>query len=565
MRRMRNDGKKITDHPAYLYAAKVVDHNIRAPEYVRKQCRDFISTALGENPKYCINEKRLRKIDKILKVLKMAKGPSAGKSIYRTLSGYQWLLIVAVLCTVHRDNPRKRRYETAVLEIARKNGKTFVVGLLIMLLFYLEPEYSRFFSVAPDGKLAREIKEALEPIIRKNSDILEPGEFELRRDFIRHKPTRTVYTPLNFSNDRMDGKEPNVFVADEVGALPTPYPVEAMKSGQLLVENRLGFIISTKYPTVDNPFEDEVDNAKNILDGVVEDETVFALLYEPDETKNWMKDDNVLADANPLALEQKSVWDYLIKKRGEAIRRQALRENFLTKHCNIIYQGKGTESYVSVTKLQESKKKIIVWKGKTVYVGMDLAESGDNCAVAVVGLDDDNNLIFDVMTFIPEGRIDEKSEEEHVDYRTFIDEGKCIACGDMTVDYGVIEEYVFGIEEKYGVVIDMIGYDRYNAMSSAQKLEQKYDTVQVRQHSDTLHPAIKFLWEKIMNAEVAYTENKLLEINFQNARCVYDTNLNRYISKKKSNGKIDMVFAILDALYLLLQQVILNDGFVCQT
>ena len=50
---------------------------------------------------------------------------------------------------------------------------------------------------------------------------------------------------------------------------------------------------------------------------------------------------------------------------------------------------------------------------------------------------------------------------------------KCIACGDKTVDYKVIEDFVFSIEEKYDVVVMGIGYDRYNALSSA----QKWDTI----------------------------------------------------------------------------------------
>ena len=68
---------------------------------------------------------------------------------------------------------------------------------------------------------------------------------------ITHKPTETVYTPLNTSKNRMDGREPTVFVADEVGALVNSYPIEAMRSGQLLVVNKLGFLISTKYPLFD--------------------------------------------------------------------------------------------------------------------------------------------------------------------------------------------------------------------------------------------------------------------------------------------------------------------------
>lgn len=552
-------------HPAYEYACNVVDKETRAPKYVLIQCEKFIEVFEDRDEKYCINIKLLNKIYKILKVLKMAKGLKAGKSIYKSLSGYQWLLITAVLCTVHRDDMRKRRYQTALLEICRKNGKTFVVAVLFILLFYLEPSYSRFFSVAPDGALAREIKEALEPLINANLDVFEDGEFKVLRDYILHKPSKTKYTPLNYSTSRMDGKEPTVFIADEVGALPSPYAIEAMRSGQLLINNKLGFIISTKYPTAHNPLEDEVQDAKMILDGLIEDDTLFALLYEPDDPEKWMTDDDVLKDGNPLALELESVWNDLIEKRKKAIRRESLRENFLTKHCNIVYQGQGTESFVPISEVKKCKVESIDWNGKEVYIGVDLSMSNDNCAVAM-SAEDNGEILSEVIAFIPEGRVDEKNEFEKIDYRRFIKAMKCIACGDMTVDYKVIEDFVFSIEEKYGVTIISIGYDRYNAISSAQKWEQQYTTVEIRQHSDTLHPPTKLLYEYILNHAWHYTENILLEINFENAKCTFDTNMNRYVNKKKSNGKVDMVVALINSIYLLQQDVLLYDGdFVVQT
>ena len=131
---------------------------------------------------------------------------------------------------------------------------------------------------------------------------------------------------------------------------------------------------------------------------------------------------------------------------------------------------------------------------------------------------------------------------------------------------------MFDIENKFGVNVVAIGYDRYNALSSAQKWENgdggKYapiNCIQIRQHSDTLHAPTKFLKEKVLNGEVEYMKNNLLEINFQNARCVYDNNMNLYVNKKKSNGKVDMVVSIINATYLLMQDVLFNDGFVVQT
>ena len=65
--------------------------------------------------------------------------------------------------------------------------------------------------------------------------------------------------------------------------------------------------------------------------------------------------------------------------------------------------------------------------------------------------------------------------------------------------------------------------------------------------------------ERILNKKFAYNENKLLEINFTNCVQVEDTNLNKYLHKKKSKGKIDMVMSMINALYLLQQQVVLGE------
>ena len=286
-----------------------------------------------------------------------------------------------------------------------------------------------------------------------------------------------------------------------------------------------------------------------ILDKVQKDETVFSLLYEPDNPKNWETDDLVLKQANPVALEIPEIWEDLLKKRAKAIAMESARENFVTKHCNIIYMGAGTETYIDVADVQKCKVSKLDWSGRVVYLGVDLAMTTDNCAVSMVSVDDDLNVLADVIAFIPEDRIDEKNASEKIDYREFIRALKCIACGDKVVDYAVIEDFILKIEDKYGLQIQAIGYDRYNALSSAQKLEKAgYNMVEIRQHSSVLHAPTKLLKEKILKGQFKYTENKLLEINFQNSRCTYDTNKNQYVNKKKSRGRVDMVVALINAM-----------------
>ncbi len=553
-------------HKSYAYADKVVKNEIPAPKYVIKQCEEFLKICDGKDERYFLDEQKLNQIDDVLKLLVMPRGLKAGNSIYECSCGYQWLLYAAALCVVHRENPNRRRYETVVLEVARKNFKTFTIATIFVLLFLLEPKFSKFYSVAPDGALSREVKTAIEEILKSSPLVYQnkgTPRFKVLRDYIEFIPNENRYTPLNYSNSRMDGKLPNVFLADEVGALPNSYAIEAMRSGQLNILNKLGCIISTKYPTANNPFEDEVNYAKRVLDGTQADDTVFSLLYEPECTENWANDDMILKHANPVALEISEIWDDLLKKRARAISVESARENFLTKHCNIIYQGAGTESFIDIKDLQRCRVNKIDWTGREVYIGVDLSMSNDNTAVAICA-EENGRILADVVCFIPEGRIDEKNKFEKLDYRRFVAAGKCIACGNRTIDYGVVEDFVFSIEEKYGVTVRAIGFDRYNAISSAQKWNQKYNTVEIRQHSDTLHPPTKLLSEKIANGEFEYEKNTLLEINFENARCTYDTNMNRYVTKKKSQGKVDMVVALINAVYLLQQDVIFNDDWVVQ-
>lgn len=546
---------------ALEYAKKAIRKET-TPKYVKLQLKDFIRICEGKDKKYILSEKKLRQIENILKILIMPKGLKAGQTLYEATTGYQWIIYIASLCIVHRADEQKRRYETVLLEICRKNFKTFTVATLFIILFLMEPNFSKFYSLAPDGALSREVREAISETIRSSPLIYEykgNKRFKILRDYILFKPTSTQYIPLAYSTSRMDGRLPNVFCADEVGALPISYPIEAMRSGQLNILNKLGFVISTKYPTADNPFEDEVAYSKKVLDGIEKDETRFSLLYEPDNTKGWETDDLILKQANPAALEIPEIWDDLLKKRAYAIAVESARENFITKHCNIIYSGADSEMFLNVTDVQKCRSAGIDWKGKIVYLGLDLSETNDNTSVSMLSVDDDNNILCKSWAFIPEERIDEKTATEKVNYRELIKSGQVIACGDRVIDYSAVERFILNIEKKYGVIIQAAGFDRWNALSTAQKLEQAgLKMVEVKQHSSVLHPPTKLLKEKILSQEFRYDKNPLLEINFQNARCIYDTNRNLYLAKKKSKGKIDTVFSILDALYVLQQDYYLN-------
>lgn len=555
----------ITNSKAVNYAKWCVGaRNNKVPLYVKKQAKQWLKIVNGKDKEAHIDEDSYNRVCKLLQLM---VHPDLHCPMSEGLEDYAWLFITAVLCTKAKDN--SRYYETAVLEICRKNFKTFNSAVIFILLMLTEPQFSRFFSVAPDLKLSSELKLAVRKII-KSSPALEPS-FKILRSEIRCTRTDSDYIPLAYSNDKMDGKMANAFLADEAGAMDS-YPVEAMRSSQITLMSKLGIIISTQYPNDDNVMIDEIDISKKTLDGLIDNRRRFSLLYEPDDWllngDQWQTNDLVIYQSNPVAVSNPNIFKAIKDMRTMAIFYENKRENYLCKHNNIKYKGLGVEGYVEITKLKECSKAedLNFWQGQNVYVGLDLSQTDDNTSVAMVCVQG-GRLYAKVWGFIPEGKKDYKSKREEVNYDRLIKQGCCFACGDEVIDYGFVESFILSLEEKYGVNIIQVGYDRYNAISTIQKLEAAgIECVEIKQHSSVLHSPTKLLKEKILSKEFSYDANLMLEINFQNARCTEDTNLNKYVNKKKSSGKVDMVVSLINATYLAEQDMLFGtDYFIVQT
>lgn len=569
----------VKESRAYKYCEWALKkNNDMVPHYVKLQCESWKNIVDGKEPSIYVSESTYKKI---MTILHFMIHPDLKKTLDESLEDYAMFFIIAVFCTKMidpDDNVEVRYYKTAVLKIARKNFKTFNAAVIFIILMIMEPRFSRFFSVAPDLKLSKELQIALRKIIKSSpalDDELDPA-FKTLRSEIRCNWSESEYVPLAYSEDKMDGKLPAAFLADEAGAMDS-YPIEAMRSGQVTLINPLGIILSTEYPNDNNVMLDEVDKGKKILDGLRENGRMFSLIYVPDDYlwqgDIWQTDDRCIYQSNPVACTNKRIFNAIVEKRTDAIAYENKRENYLCKHNNIKYKGLGVEGYVEITKVRKCKRKRndAWWKGRRVWLGIDLSMTEDNVCVDMKtyeGTDLDNAVLYTkTMGFIPKGKIVQKSKKEGVDYEALIRNGDCIACGDEVIDYTEVEEYVLTLEERYGVEVVQIGYDKWNALSSVQKFEKAgYECVEIKQHSSVLHMPTKWLKECILSERFFYDENLMLEINFQNARCTEDTNRNKYVNKKKSVDKVDQVVGNINSTYLIEQELLYgSDDFLIQT
>lgn len=195
----------IKDTQAYKYAEWCVKETDRkVPSYVKKQCKLWLDICNGEDENGYIDQKKL---DKVIKLLKVINHPVTRKPMYESLEDYQWLLLLSNLCTKWEDGTNY--YQNTLLEISRKQYKTLTVGLLYVLHLLLSKQFSRLYSVAPTYKLSCELKEAVDKIIKCNPCLKK--HFKINNDITVFKAKENRYYPLAYNGtDALDGFEATV-------------------------------------------------------------------------------------------------------------------------------------------------------------------------------------------------------------------------------------------------------------------------------------------------------------------------------------------------------------------
>lgn len=553
---------------AMRYAENVISGKEVTTQEVKIQCEWFIRDQQRQKHDdylYYFDHDVAVKIENLLKLMNFATGIGViGISIYEGLKDFQSFFFANIFCWRYKIEKTKYRYREVVLFIPRKNAKTFICAVIIIILMLTEDDYSEFYSICLDRDLAGEVKKAISQIINASPALQK--YFKIPKTLtgrLECKITHSFYQPRTSQANSNNSIRPSAFIADELGAFKDNANIAAMKSGQLSVRNPLMFKITTAYAEDKSIMLEELDYLKKIYNELEFDDRLFALLYYA--TKEHLWDDIGLMMANPLRIEEN--YYEIRESRKKALAKPGERVEFLTKHMDYFMPSLAGEEFIELDKLRKCKnlRGCFDWAGKDVYLGLDLALSNDNVSVSMVAEEDDV-IHAKSWAFIPKDRIDEKNRMEKTDYNRFIQAGDCFACGEEVISYTYVEKFICGIEEEYGVNVVRIGYDRWNCTSTAGKLEEAgYETVEVKQHSSVLHAPTKLLKERILERKFSYDGSRLYEINFQNARCVEDNNLNKYVNKKKSNGKVDMVVSTIIAVYLLQQDMLFGDDFLIQT
>lgn len=477
-----------------------------------------------------------RNIDWIEKYCRIPEGKDIGKRVKLRAFQKRWMKRIY-------GNPFGTRL--AILSVARKNGKTGFVGMLL-LLHIVGPESvpnSQLFSTAQSKEQAAVIFNLAAKMVRASADL---RGCIIIRDTAKELvcPERgTKYRALSADVSTAFGLSPAFTVHDELGQVRGPRSglYEALETATGAQENPLSVVISTQAPTDADLFSQLIDDA---LKG--DDPRIVCELYSaPKESDPF--DEETIKLANP------ALGDFLNKDEVLGMAERARRlPSAEADYRNLILNQRVEQSnpFISKSTWQKCGGDIAAnFDELPAYGGLDLSAVKDLTAfvrIAAVGDEWHAKPTF----WLPEDGLRERAREDKVQYDIWWDQGYLETTPGPAIQYDYIARYLITVIET--TKIKKIAFDRWNWLHFRAALvrqglpEAVIDEIFVEfgQGYKSMTPALRNLEAMILPAKLRHANHPVLAMCAHNAVITSGAAEERKLDKAKARGRIDGMVAL---------------------
>ncbi|WP_273715571.1 terminase TerL endonuclease subunit, partial [Leuconostoc mesenteroides] len=244
-----------------------------------------------------------------------------------------------------------------------------------------------------------------------------------------------------------------------------------------------------------------------------------------------------------------------------------LRETLAAKGKIAEFQNKTMNIYLQVSqasflKLKDVERSItsrFEIYGKQVYIGYDYSMFSDNTAIAFVYpyLDSKGKRHWHVEqhSFIPwekAGSIEAKEKQDGINYRELSKKGYCTITSHPQglINDDQVYQWLLNYVEDNRLEVVFFGYDAWGATPAIKQLElnTSWNLMAIRQRTSELKDPTKFLQSAFVESSITRLDDKIMEKALLNAQVIEDK-IGIQVDKAKATLKIDVVDAIIDALY----------------
>lgn len=442
-----------------------------------------------------------------------------------------------------------RQFNTAYIEIPKKNGKSELAAAVALLLTCGDGEQrAEVYGAAADRQQASIVFDVAADMVRMCPALNKRVKILASQKRLIYEPTNSFYQVLSAEAYSKHGFNVHGVVFDELHSQPNRklYDVLTKGSGDARMQP-LFFLITTAGTDTHSICYEVHQKAQDIIDGRKIDPTFYPVIYGADDTEDW---------TSP------KVWKKCNPSLGETIGMDKVKTA-----CESAKQNPGKENSFRQLRLNQWVKQAVRWmpmdkwdkcafavneddlRGRVCYGGLDLSSTTDITAFVLVfpPLDEEDKYVIIPYFWIPEDTLDLRVKRDRVPYDVWERQGYLQTTEGNVIHYGYIEKFIESLGERFN--IREIAFDRWGAVQMVQNLEgMGFTVVPFGQGFKDMSPPTKELMKLTLEQRIAHGGHPVLRWNMDNIFVRTDPAGNIKADKEKSTEKIDGAIATIMAL-----------------
>lgn len=518
------------------YCRRVKSGEQLACKYVRQAVERYERMRLDK--RFVFRTEKVERVIRFFSILKHFTGKHAGKPFI--LQPWQQF-IVACIYGFYWKESGERVVTSVYVEMARKQGKTAFAAGLSLYHEIADGEAAAEVYLAANSrdqaKIAYDMCKNYVRTIDRKEQLLK-----VFRDRITFDKTLSTLKVLAADAAKLDGPNPSMFLLDEYHAAKDTKLKDVLQSGQGMRENPMQIIITTAGFDKLGPCYEMRTVCTEVLSGLKEDWSLFAIIYTLDEGDNW-KDPCVWEKSNPnLGVTVKS--KYIQDQVNKAVNSSSEEVGVKTKNINIWCDAE--DVWIADDYILAASKRIELedFAGADCWMGIDLSSTSDLTAISFM-IPDGEKLYWKNRYYLPEAALQEKRFKEL--YGRWRRERLLTVTPGNVTDYDYILNDILDAQRWVNIV--KVAYDTWNATQFTINATEK--GLPMEPYSQVIgnfnRPTREM--ERLMLSGMAVVDNNTINRHcFRNVVMARDRNGNIKPTKQYEEKKIDGVIAMLEAL-----------------
>lgn len=533
------------------YARAVVAGEIPACKWVQLAChrqlRDLEREGTRDFP-YWWEPALANRVCRFIELLPHVKGEWARHGKRLELAPWQIFRITTVFGWINREG--YRRFKVAYSEIPRKNGKSSETSGVALYLLTADGEPgAEVYSAATTRDQAQITWKDAKQMVDRTPGLKARFGVATSSHTVYVEHTNSVFRPLSRDQGgNHDGLNVHGGMIDELHAHKTREIFDVIETGTGARQQPLLWLITTAGFNRAGICYEQRAYVTKILEGVVQDESYFGIIYTIDEDDDWA-DPASWAKANPNWGVSVNPED-IERKARKAMTMASATNNFLTKHLNVwVNADTAWMDLQAWDKCGDPARALDQFEGRKCWVGLDLASKIDVACLMLLFEDDEGWSVFG-RYYIPEEAAD-AGKNQH--YAGWARQGLVTLTPGQVTDFAYIEDDLRDFASRFD--IQDVAFDPWQATYLATRMQEEgLPMIEYRQTVANMSEPMKTLEALTLEGKIRHNGDPVLTWMMSNVVAHLDAKDNIYPRKEFPENKIDGVVALIMALGRAIRQ-----------